>query len=192
MTVELLDVYDADGVHLGVCSREEVHERGLWHHVFHCIVVSERDGGVAVLQRRSLTKPGFPGLLDLSATGHLSAGEAVADGVRELEEEIGVRVPFIRLRSLGVLPLVDTDPSAEGENREFVHSFVLRDDRSLADYSFDDEEVSEVVDVDLEGAIALFEGRAATVGPFSVADFVPDVDGYWSRVLRAARLALVS
>ena len=53
--VELLDIVDDMGRHLGVKPRHEVHLDGDWHRVFHCQIVAERaDGPVAVLQRRSM------------------------------------------------------------------------------------------------------------------------------------------
>lgn len=195
---ELLDAYDRGGRHLGALPRAEVHARGLWHIVFHCLVVADRAGvATVVLQRRSAAKAGFPGLLDLTATGHLSAGETVADGVRELAEEVGVRVPFSALVPLPPRRIEDVDERAEGVNREVVHTFLLRDDRPLADYRPDPAEVDGMVELAADDALAVFErrrtrvpGRAAD-GPvvLTLPDFVPDLDGYWPEVLRAASAA---
>ena len=41
-------------------------------------------------QRRSLDKDTWPGALDVAVTGHLRAGEAILDGLREAREEIGL------------------------------------------------------------------------------------------------------
>ena len=82
--VEMLDVFDDLGCHLGVKPRDAVHQSGDWHKVFHCQIVTIRGGiPVLVLQRRSTEKAAFPGLLDISAAGHLAAGEAPPDGVRD-------------------------------------------------------------------------------------------------------------
>ena len=86
----MLDVFDDMGRFLCVKPRDEVHQAGDWHRVFHCQIATIRNGVPSlVLQRRSDQKAAFPGLLDLSAAGHLSAGESPTDGVRELAEELG-------------------------------------------------------------------------------------------------------
>ena len=91
MDDELLDVVDEHGRRLGVKRRGDVHRDGDWHLAFHLWVV--RPDGV-LLQRRAATKASWPGRLDATAAGHLLAGEAVRDGLREAEEELGVAYAF--------------------------------------------------------------------------------------------------
>jgi isopentenyldiphosphate isomerase len=163
MTAELIDVFDELGRGAGVRDRATVHAEGWWHQAFHLLVVARRPGGgVAVLQRRARTKQAFPGLLDLSATGHLAAGERPIDGVRELREELGIDLEPGTLHLLGVRRVVDETP--EGLNREFCHVFLARDDRPLDAYTPDPAEVSGVVELDLHRGLDLFSGRVDTVG----------------------------
>lgn len=210
----MLDAYADDGSPLGAVSRAEVHERGLWHHVFHVLVVADRYGEpTAILQRRSPTKAAFPGLLDLSAAGHLAAGESPADGVREMHEELGTETDFDDLIPLGQFEICDDDPAAEGQNREIAFTYLARDDRPLADYHPDPIELSGLAEVSLDALIDLFEPhdggdgldgaegaieRSATGREHSLdgetretiirrQDLVPDVGGYWPAILRAAR-----
>ena len=66
--VEMLDIFDDMGRHLGVKPRDQVHLAGDWHRVFHCQIATIRNGVPSlVLQRRSNAKAAFPGLLDISA-----------------------------------------------------------------------------------------------------------------------------
>ena len=198
---ELLDAYADDGRHLGALPRAVVHRNGLWHKVFHCLVVADR-GGVptVVLQRRGLDKAGFPGLLDLTATGHLAAGESVADGVRELAEEVGLRVPFAALTPLPVRRMVDADARAEGANRELVHTFLLRDDRPLRDYTPAPAEVAGLLEVAADDVRALFAARRRGVPArgtdrttqVELSDFVPDLGGYWPDLMSAATALVLS
>lgn len=142
---ELIDVVDvATGERIDTLPRDQVHAEGLWHHVFHCLVVKPSNAAI-VLQERALTKAAFPGKLDLSVTGHLGAGETPLDGVREAEEELGVTVDPDRLHYVGVRLLADDN--GEGHNRERVHLFFLADDRPLADYDPPSDEVSDLVEV---------------------------------------------
>ena len=162
--VEQLDVVDEVGRYLRTAPRNEVHEHGEWHRVFHCQIVTLRDGvPTAVLQRRTRSKAAFPGLLDISAAGHLAAGETPLDGVRELEEELGVRPASADLVPLGVRRLADD--SGEGTlNCELTSVYLLRDDRPLTDYVLARDEVDAVLDVPIADLLALFEGGP----PFSV------------------------
>ena len=160
---ERLDVYDSIGRHLGVKDRRAVHRDGDWHRVFHCLVLARRpdrtgnrgQGPVAVLQRRSATKQSFPGKLDLSATGHLAAGEQPTDGTRELAEELGITVTPDRLVPVGVRRLVD-DGGEGNLNRELAHVFLVTDDRPLVDYAPEPGEVDGVYDLPLAEGLRLF------------------------------------
>ena len=168
--VERLDVVDEVGRYVRIAPRDEVHERGEWHCVFHCQIVTMR-GGVptAVLQQRSRSKAAFPGLLDISAAGHLAAGETPLDGVRELEEELGVTPARSDLVPLGVRRLADD--SGEGRlNCELTSVYLLRDDRLLADYVLASDEVDAVYDVPIAPFLALFaDGPPITVGGVAAA-----------------------
>lgn len=161
--VEMLDVVDDMGRHLCVKSREAVHLDGDWHRVFHCQIVAERAGrSVAVLQRRAAAKAAFPRKLDISAAGHLAAGERPTDGVRELEEELGVAVDPEALVHLGVRRLVDD--SGEGTlNRELTSVFLLRDSRPLDAYVLERSEVDSLVDVPIDELLALLSGEVAAI-----------------------------
>lgn len=156
--VEHLDVVDEVGRYVRTAPRDEVHERGEWHRVFHCQIVTLRDGvPTAVLQQRSRTKAAFPGLIDISAAGHLAAGETPLDGVRELEEELGIAPARADLVPLGVRRLVDD--SGEGRlNCELTSVFLLRDDRPLTGYVLARDEVDAVLDVPIADLLALFSG----------------------------------
>lgn len=74
---------------LGVLTRREVHQRGLRHRAVHVCVIDPL--GRLWLQLRSRTKDAWGGYWDLSATGHVDAGESYdAAARRELREELGL------------------------------------------------------------------------------------------------------
>jgi len=201
--VEVLDIVDDLGRRIGTKPRDAVHLDGDWHRVFHCQIVAERDGvPVAVLQRRSTHKAAFPGLLDISAAGHLAAGEAPVDGVRELEEELGVAVDPDDLTYIGERRLVDD--SGEGTlDRELTSVYLLRDHRPLGGYRIAQDEVSALIDVPIAGLLALLggdvphievEGLEAAGHPterafnasISLDDLVPS-GGYWITLMVMAQ-----
>ena len=192
---EQLDIFDDTGRHLGTKARDAVHRDGDWHQVFHVLIVRAEPGRdpSVVLQRRSETKTAFPGLVDLSATGHLEAGERPREGIRELTEEMGIDADPADLVALGVRRIVEA--SGEGKlNKELAHFFLLADQRPLSRYQPDQREVSGVVEVGVARLLELFADptreAAALCGPavpptpctLRHDDFVPG-DSYWITAL---------
>jgi isopentenyldiphosphate isomerase len=158
MDDELLDIFDERGRHVGIKRRGDVHRDGDWHLAFHLWVVS---GAGVLLQRRATTKGSWPGHLDASAAGHLLAGEAVRDGLREAEEELGVAYAFGDLEPLGVHRVADEERAGH-VNRELQHVFGVRDERALEAWTdFDRTEVDGLVLVRHEAFSAL---TSETVG----------------------------
>jgi 8-oxo-dGTP pyrophosphatase MutT (NUDIX family) len=188
---ELLDAFD-DGLQLiGPTSRAVIHRDGLWHQVFHCLIVRTAPPARVLLQRRPVTARSFAGLLDLSATGHLLAGEDPRDGVRELAEEIGVVATQDDLVPLGRRLLVDD--SGEGRNREIVNAFLLPSDTPLESFDLDGCDVAGLIEIDVAALLTIFADDAAVVTARELgvdvvlrtttcraADLVPPVDGYWT------------
>jgi isopentenyldiphosphate isomerase len=150
---ELLDVFDEQGVRLGVRTRQDAHREGLWHRCLHLWVVTERDE--VLLQRRARTKAAWPGRLDATAAGHLTAGERVLDGLREAEEELGVPFAAADVRLLGVRTVADR-PVPGTLNREFQHVHAARTARALEDWTgLDRGEVDGLVALGLPAFTAL-------------------------------------
>lgn len=92
--LELLDVCDEQGIPTGkVTERSIAHTTGSIHRTAHVWVVRQDADGrwQVLLQKRSMQKDSFPGALDTSSAGHISAGdEPLASARRELQEELGI------------------------------------------------------------------------------------------------------
>lgn len=138
-----------------------MHRDGDWHAALHIWVGGLDDGGrpFVLLQRRSQTKDTWPGALDVAVGGHVRAGESLTDTVREAEEEIGLQAEVESLVLLGRRFAHATDLP----DNEVQQAFALRSDHPLEWYRLHPEEVDAVVQVPLDDALALFEGRRATV-----------------------------
>jgi len=194
---ELLDILDEAGRPTGeVVPKSEAHRLGLWHRCFHCwITGSDPEGDYLLVQRRAAGKDTWPGYLDVTAAGHLTAGEGTLDGLREVEEELGLRVEPGRLVPLGSRRVEQEIPA--GRDREFHDVFLLLDPTPPADLRLQTEEVESVLRVALDGMEALREAGAAPAREYgdartvdtsvSLADFVPNSDDYLRRVALAAR-----
>jgi isopentenyldiphosphate isomerase len=198
---ELVDVRDGEtGERTGeVVWKSEAHRRGLWHRCFHCWVFGAGAGSPYLLmQRRSATKDTWPGYLDVTAAGHLAAGEEPLDGLREVEEELGLRVDPGRLTPLGTRRAEQRIPG--GLDREFHDVFLICDDTPPGDLRLQREEVETVLGIRLEEAEALGTAGSAPAREYRdgqvseiqvrVSDFVPNTDDYLRRVAVAARAAL--
>lgn len=94
MADELIDIFDEDMNLLGTAMKSQAHREGLWHKTFHCWLAQKTPEGKTLLwiQLRNPDKDIFPNMLDISAAGHIRAGEEVKDGYREIEEELGLKL----------------------------------------------------------------------------------------------------
>lgn len=104
MTIELIDVLTPEGVPTGVRKpKPEIHRDGDWHRASHVWIVTP-DHRI-LLQRRSMRKDNNPGLWDVSAAGHVSAGEDLVDSaIREVQEELGLTLRREELQQIATLP----------------------------------------------------------------------------------------
>ncbi len=100
---ELIDVLTSEGRPAGRTKvKALVHRDGDWHRAVHVWIV-QLDGRVLV-QRRAMVKENNPGLWDVSAAGHISAGETPIDAaIRETREELGLEIRAADLRHVATL-----------------------------------------------------------------------------------------
>lgn len=202
MEIELLNIFDEGRKQIGVAPREDVHRKGYWHETFHCwFIQRENDKNHIYFQNRSKNKKDYPDLLDITAAGHLLSHESVMDGIREVEEELGINVAFEELVPLGVI-----DYSVEKEDfidKELAHVFLYRSGYQLDDFNPQLDEVSGIVRIAMEDFYELwFNGKKSieSIG-FKISngkrvqvskqvtkdDFVPHEDYYYRRVLHSIR-----
>jgi len=158
MLPELLDYYDTQNQWIGTATRQKVHQEGLWHRVFHCWVQVQHDGQPCLLfQKRSPDKANHPNRLDISVGGHYQAGEQLPDGLRELEEELGIVAQWADLQWITLR--TDSSQTATDWNNEFCYTYWLHYLKPLTSLRLQVGEVAAVVPVPLtEGLAWLQEG----------------------------------
>ncbi|WP_428558972.1 MAG: NUDIX hydrolase [Solidesulfovibrio sp. DCME] len=111
---ELVDIVDATDRPLLVMPLAEAHRQGLFHRSVMVLVFN--DQGKLYLQKRGPQKSLYPNRFDLSATGHVRAGESRQEAAaRELQEELGLTAPS--------LAWLDAVPASEETAYEFVTLF---------------------------------------------------------------------
>jgi isopentenyldiphosphate isomerase len=142
--VELIDIIGPDGKPLSMTApRSEVHRKGLWHRTVHIWVLNNRKE--LLLQKRSGNKESFPGLWDISAAGHISAGDSSKRAaLRELEEELGVQAREEELIFLFTIKGHYEDPSKPFIDNELSDVFLMKADIRIQDIVVERDEVDEV------------------------------------------------
>lgn len=194
-----MDVLDSLGEPAGWSApKSEAHRRGLYHRCFHCWISAPADesgGPYLFVQRRSPEKETWPGRLDTTAAGHLSAGESALDGLRELEEELGLSPRPESLIPLGTRRVEQTIPA--GVDRELHDVFLLFRNLTPGDVRLQAEEVGSLLRLRLGDVERLYRGGEIEAEEWpaaggirttaiSLPEFVPNDDRYLLTVARAA------
>ena len=102
MSDEMVDIFDEGYRKRGIANRDLAYVYGMWLNSFHCWLFRRSNGGQILFQKRSSSKKLFPDCLDISAAGHLQTGEVALEGIREIEEELGIQVDSSKLIPLGL------------------------------------------------------------------------------------------
>lgn len=185
--MERLKVFDENYTYLRDESRDNVHLKGLWHETFHCWLLDEK---FIYIQKRSNVKKDFPGLYDITAAGHILSTETVMDGIREVEEELGIEIDMQKLHSKGIVR--DGIELSNFIDHEFANVFLYESTFTARDFSLQLEEVESVHIVKREDLIQLFLSEVMTVTCrnihdgttviISLPDFVPHERMYFEQV----------
>jgi isopentenyldiphosphate isomerase len=207
MEKEKIAICDQNGKPLDIETRQEVHKQGSWHETFHCWFTSKAAGKDRIhLQLRSSEKKDFPSLFDITAAGHILADETIRDGVREIEEELGIAVSFEELVPLGVIPdQIHQDGFLDNER---CHVFLYQAETGLdAKYALQKEEVAGMFTADFQHFYELCFGtrqeieaagfevlpdgtRAAVRKQLSLGSLVPHSEGYLQNVALSIKTKL--
>ncbi|NMO96438.1 NUDIX hydrolase [Paenibacillus lemnae] len=160
---ELFDIFDEHMIVIGTDTRQNVHKHGYWHQTFHCWICDRSGDGepLILLQLRHPDKDTFPGYLDISCAGHLLAGETPEDGVRELEEELGVTA---KLQDLVYSGHVQQEYVTEQlKDRECTHIYIYECSKPLEEYVFQKSEISGLFQCTVKEYMDLIRGGVTAV-----------------------------
>lgn len=162
MADEWLKIVDENRNEIGIALRNDVHRFGYWHETFHCWFIRKLEDTVYLyLQLRSPNKRDYPNLLDITVAGHLTADEEIHDGVREIEEEIGIHVSYEDLEKLTTIKY--SIEKGDLIDREFAHVYLYYNPYPLEKFTVQPEEVSGIVMVRFEEFIDLWLGNRNSV-----------------------------
>lgn len=199
MAEEIIDVYDEKMHLLGQATRSQAHQEGLWHMSFHCWIVRRSPEGrpQVLLQVRGKTQ-NHPSLIDISAAGHLLSGETPHDGIKSIEQELGLKVDFAKLTKLFTTNHVFQKDGYI--NHEFNPTYLLEDSTPLLDYKLNPDRVEGLFIADVEDMLNLFKHKVDKIyvnglklntdrkytpfaGNITREEFVPHTDQYFIKVM---------
>ena len=160
--MENVDIFNEAFAHIGIKTKYEAHKYGYWHQTGHCWIIRKvKDKILIIFQKRASTKKDSPNLLDISAAGHLIAGEQKEGIVREIREELGLCVDPKQLIYLGVrkahyrfMDLI---------NNEFSHVFFLEDETPIEEYKISKTELAGLFEIEANDLLNLFRNKIETV-----------------------------
>ena len=106
-----------------IALKSEAHKNGWWHNTIHVWLYTKN--GEILLQQRSHKKAIFPLLWDVSAAGHIDAGEPFEHAaIRETREELGLELKPEELTKIGVHKHASTYANGSIKDFEFHHVYV--------------------------------------------------------------------
>ena len=137
--MEYIDIFDENNNPIGEKKeKQQAHEDGNFHRTVHVWIINDKNE--LLLQKRSATKNTHPNCWDISGAGHIKAGETISDGaIRELKEELGVEIEEKDLQYITTIK-----STKNPKNMEFQYVYLLRCNKKIEEYIFEDGEVSDV------------------------------------------------
>ncbi len=141
--MEYFDIVDENNNLTGKTEeREIVHSTGLWHREVAVWVINEK--GELLLQKRSTKKKQAPNKWGICA-GHIDAGETPENAiVREIEEEIGLKVTIDDLKKIYI------SKKSSRHNSRFQYTYVLKTNKKIEEYTIQYAELSELKYITLD------------------------------------------
>lgn len=155
---ELLEAWDWEaGIPTGLpVARGESYKKGIAHEGVHLWIIRSGVYPYEILfQQRSPHKELFPGCLDITVGGHVPFGLQGNKIQKEAMEELGISPSDADMTDLGYIRYEEIN--SEYVHREFQHVYIMRDDRPLDSYAFNDGEVTGICSVPADYLKSLFE-----------------------------------
>ena len=140
--IEKFDVLTETGEYTGrIEARDDCHKYGFWHKAVALFIINSKNQ--VLLQKRSPNKKLWPNLWDISAGGHVLAGEFGEQAlIREVKEELGIEVKENEIRYLAS----STSTNLKGNiiNNHFGECFIITKQIDIEQIKLQKDEVEEV------------------------------------------------
>lgn len=170
--MEYLDIVDENNQLTGKTEeRNIIHEKGIWHREVAVWIMNEK--GEILLQKRAATKKQEPNKWALCA-GHIDAGESVESAIiREIEEELGIKVSIDELEFLKIYKKQSDLPN-NIKNYNFSYNYFLKTNWKIEDYKIRLEELSEIKYIPFAELENIVKNKNENV-TFAKQEYMPDM-----------------
>lgn len=140
--IEYFDVLKENGEFEGRTETREIcHEKGLWHKAVAMFMINSK--GQVLLQKRSANKKLWPNMWDMTAGGHVLAGELGFEAIiREIKEELGTDINKNDILFIG--SAISTNIKGDVINRHFNEYYIINKDVDETSLKLQSEEVSDI------------------------------------------------
>jgi isopentenyl-diphosphate Delta-isomerase len=148
--MEYLDILDENGNKTGeVKTRKEVHAKGLWYKAVHVWIINSKNQ--LLVQLRSAKKISHPNMWDISAAGHISAGDdSITTCIKETKEELGLNFTEADFEFLFNIKTQNIQNHGTFLNNGYHDIYLVRRNVELDELTLQKEEVAEVKFINIE------------------------------------------
>lgn len=148
---EYFDVLNEKGEYTeNIETREKCHKEGLWHKAVALFIVNSKNQ--VLLQKRSETKKLWPNMWDITAGGHVLAGEFGFEAIiREADEELGIKIDKQDITFVG--SAITTNIKGDIVNNHFNEFYIVNKEVNECELTLKEEEVSDIKWIEKEEII---------------------------------------
>lgn len=155
--MELIDIVDENGNFTGqVMDKEKAHDKNLLHNEIAIFIINDKKQ--VLLQKRSPNKRFNPNKWALCA-GHVDTGESLENAaLRELSEEVGIRISIDDLNPFG-----EREFTIKDTNSHITYFYYVKSNLNANDFVIQKEELSEVKWFDIDKVISMIRLKDASI-----------------------------
>lgn len=170
---EYFDVLNEKGEYTErIESREKCHKDGLWHKAVVVFIINSKNQ--VLLQKRSANKKMWPNMWDITAGGHVLAGEFGFQSImRECKEELGIELTKNDITFIGAT--TSTNLKGDIVNNHFNEYYIANKEIDETKLILQKEEVSEVKWIDKDEIIEKIKNNY---------NGITDKEGCWEYLIK--------
>ncbi len=148
---EKFDILNERGEYINKSeTREKCHKEGIWHRAVAVFIINKNNQ--VLLQKRSKSKKMWPDMWDITAGGHVLAGElGFQAAIREVKEELGINVEKKDITIIG--ESISENIKGDIIDRHFNEYYMINKNIDEKKIKLQEDEVSEVKWIDKDEII---------------------------------------